>query len=389
MVIRALVLAFASWGAFAAGPVVAQPAAAAPEKVASESSVEAFYAARANALFWFRDDATGAAADKLLFLVRHAELDGLKNAEALADAVGAAMTRRQLADDKFLSSAWVRYVQALHSPATGMTYGDSALVRKMPSPGDVLAEAARAPSLAAHVERIGAVNPLYAALRDEAVKQGAAADPRIRATLNRLRIIPATGRAILVDSASARLWMLEDGKPIDEMKVVVGKKGTPTPLLSGTIHYVTLNPYWNIPTDVVRDSIARLVLKRGVKYLKLARYETVNGFARNADPVDPESINWKAVADGTATAHVRQLPGGNNMMGAMKFGFANDLDIFLHDTPRRHLFAKPRRTLSLGCVRLEHADRLARWLLGREPDRDGEAPEQHVLLAKGVPIYLT
>ena len=76
-------------------------------------------------------------------------------------------------------------------------------------------------------------------------------------------------------------------------------------------------------------------------------------------------------------------------MGAMKFGFANPFDIFLHDTPKKQLFAKDKRTLSMGCIRLEHADVLARWLLGREPVPPSSEPEQHVQLDKGVPVYVT
>jgi murein L,D-transpeptidase YcbB/YkuD len=77
------------------------------------------------------------------------------------------------------------------------------------------------------------------------------------------------------------------------------------------------------------------------------------------------------------------------MMGAMKFSFENADDIFLHDTPHKELFAKAKRTLSLGCVRLEHADRLAQWLLGRDAAPPSDAPEQHVQIDKGVPVYLT
>jgi len=77
------------------------------------------------------------------------------------------------------------------------------------------------------------------------------------------------------------------------------------------------------------------------------------------------------------------------MMGAMKFGFANDFDIFLHDTPKKQLFLKDKRTLSMGCIRLEHAEQLARWVLGKEPVAPSSDPERHVQLDKGVPIYVT
>ena len=43
----------------------------------------------------------------------------------------------------------------------------------------------------------------------------------------------------------------------------------------------------------------------------------------------------------------------------------------------------------MGCIRLEHAEQLARWLLGKEPVAPSSDPEQHVQLDKGVPIFVT
>jgi murein L,D-transpeptidase YcbB/YkuD len=213
----------------------------------------------------------------------------------------------------------------------------------------------------------------------------------VLATLDRLRLIPAKGRAILVDAANAELMMLEDGQVVDRMKVIVGKPDFATPLLAGTIWYVTFNPYWHIPADVAKRKVAPIVLKRGVGYLKLARYQTVAAFGGDKEePVDPSTIDWKAVADGTAVAHIRQLSGPQNMMGKMKFGFVNDYGIFLHDTPHKDLFAKAKRDLSLGCVRLERPEALAKWLLGHEPTPPGDDSEQNVRIGDtGVPIYIS
>ena len=245
-------------------------------------------------------------------------------------------------------------------------------------------------SLSGYVDEVSSVNPLYAALRDEAAKAGGIPDLRVRATLSRLRLVPAKGRAIIVDIPAAKLMMVEDGKVVDSMKVIVGKKAGATPILASTIHYVTFNPVWHIPQDIARVRVAPVVVKRGVGYLTLARYQTVEKFGGEKEvPIDPTTVDWKAVAAGKADVYVRQLSGPQNMMGKVKFGFVNDSGVFLHDTPDKKLFARDRRYLSHGCIRLERPQALAAWLLGPSaPEPSGE-PEELVLVKKGVPIYLT
>jgi murein L,D-transpeptidase YcbB/YkuD len=368
----------------------AQPATVAASAPVTDSDVAPFYAAHPGLLIWLRDTDTRAAATKLEAQLKDAQIDGLADAPALTASVDAALAGGTPADDQRISAAWVRYVQALRRPVGGISYGDPALQLVAPSASAILDRAAAAPSLAAHIDKVAAVNPFYAALRQAAIQQGNAADPHVLATLDRLRLVPADGRAILVDVANAELMVLEDGQVVDSMKVVVGKPDFPTPLLAGTIHYVTLNPYWHIPPDVAKRKVAPIVLKRGVAYLKAARYQTVAAFGGDQEqPVDPASIDWKAVAAGKADAHIRQLTGPNNMMGAMKFGFVNDYGIFLHDTPHKQFFAKAKRNLSLGCVRLEHPERLARWLMGHDPAPASDDAEQQVLLDHGVPVYIS
>ena len=371
--------------------VAVKPAVAVAPMPAADSNVAPFYSAHPGTLVWLRDEGTRAAAAKLVPILKRAPIDGLGDGPKLASSVETAVAGGTAADDQIISTAWVRYVQALKRPVQGVSFGDPALRLKQQSASAILSDAAAAPSLAAHVDAVASPNPLYSALRDAALAGGQQSDPHVVATLDRLRLIPGKGRAILVDVANAQLSMLEDGKTIDTMKVIVGKPDFPTPLLAGTIWYVTYNPYWHIPQDVAKRKVAPIVIKRGVSYLKAARYQTVGGFGGEKEaPIDPASIDWKAVAAGDAEVTIRQLSGPNNMMGKMKFGFANDYGIFLHDTPHKELFAKAKRTLSLGCVRVERPPELAQWLMGHEPDVPGDDSEENVRIGKqGVPIYIS
>ena len=105
--------------------------------------------------------------------------------------------------------------------------------------------------------------------------------------------IPARGRYVLVDAASARLFMMEDGRVRDSMRVIVGKPAAATPALRSTIHYATLNPYWNVPPDLAQKIIAPRVLKDGNVYLTERGYEVVTRFGDKAELIPPEGVDWK------------------------------------------------------------------------------------------------
>jgi murein L,D-transpeptidase YcbB/YkuD len=200
--------------------------------------------------------------------------------------------------------------------------------------------------------------------------------------------IPLHGRYVLVDAASARLYMIEDGRVRDSMRVIVGKPETPTPALKSDLRYETLNPYWHVPADLTQKLIAVRVLQDGPSYLTGRGYEVVSGYTNGAQVLPASSVDWKAVAAGRAQVHVRQRPGPANSLGQIKFDLPNSDGIYLHDTPKKELFAQDARNLSHGCVRLEDAPRLSRWLLGKDPPA-ASVPEQNVLIPQPVPITIS
>jgi murein L,D-transpeptidase YcbB/YkuD len=217
---------------------------------------------------------------------------------------------------------------------------------------------------------------------------GGQIDPRVMASLDRARMSPFQKRYIMVDAASARLYMIDNDRVVDSMRVVVGKPSAQTPMLASTIYYATVNPYWHVGDELVRNLIARNVLDQGFGYLKSHGYQVFNTYGDDAEQIAPDKVDWKAVAAGRQAVEVRQLPGPANSMGDVKFGFPNRYDIYLHDTPNKGLFSQDDRDISHGCIRLEDAQRLGRWLVGRQITASNE-PEKHVLLPTPVPIYIT
>jgi murein L,D-transpeptidase YcbB/YkuD len=161
-------------------------------------------------------------------------------------------------------------------------------------------------------------------------------------------------------------------------------------MMNAFIRYVALNPYWNAPPDIAARKLAPNVLKRGRVYLKEKGYEILSDWSTDARVIDPMSINWQAVVNGTAKVRMRQKPGPANSMGKMKFMFPNAQGIWLHDTPEREKIEEAARLQSNGCVRLEDAPRFARWLFnGRPPRTQGARPEQKANLPAPIPLYIT
>jgi murein L,D-transpeptidase YcbB/YkuD len=213
----------------------------------------------------------------------------------------------------------------------------------------------------------------------------------IARNIDRARALPADlgRRFILVDTAAARLWMYEDGRPVDSMRVIVGRPASQTPMMAAYVRYAVLNPYWNVPPDLVRERIAPNVLSQGLPYLQARGYELLSGYGDDAQPVEPETVDWAAVAAGQQELVVRQRPGAGNMMGAVKYVLPNELGIYLHDTPERQLFQGADRRQSSGCIRLEDAPRLGTWLFGHRLTTASNDPEQRVDLPEPVPVYIT
>lgn len=199
------------------------------------------------------------------------------------------------------------------------------------------------------------------------------------------------GPYILIDAGAARLWMYENGRAVDSMRVIVGEAKTQTPMMAALIRYVSLNPYWNVPPELAQSLVAKNVLQQGLTYLTDRNYEVLSDWGDDAVTLNPSDVDWQAVAAGKQQVRLRRGPGPWNSMGDMKFMLPNDFGIYLHDVPQptKAAFAKDDRAISNGCVRLEDAKRLQKWVFGGTvPVASGE-PDQRVDLPRPIPVYMT
>jgi len=404
MIALASALAVAGPTAAIAADQALAPIAAAPiVSIPTAGSVSALYDQYKLKPIWFKNGGPSVAVTQLTQILRRARLDGLSNGPELAvqieNAVRAASSGNPAdvaAAEQTISAAWVLYVQTIKRPTPGMIYQYDVLKPQGTRTDQILLAASSAPSLEAHVSSVAAVNPVYAGIRDAEwarMQQTGTLDPDPRAVLNleRSRSIPAKGRFVLVDAGGSRLYMYENGVPVDSMKVIVGMPDRPTPMISSVMYYIVYNPYWNAPDHLVRGPIAAKTLAGGMKYFhgKMG-YQVMADWSANSATIPAESINWKDVASGKVRLRVRQDPGPENFMGVLKFPFPNPEDIYLHDTSTPQHFKDADLHQSNGCVRLEDAKRFGRWLLGgRDPVAPGPDPEIQAQVPQPVPIILT
>jgi murein L,D-transpeptidase YcbB/YkuD len=144
-----------------------------------------------------------------------------------------------------------------------------------------------------------------------------------------------------------------------KMNVVDGEaKGFhDTPMFVREMRYVVFRPYWNLPPSIIKKEIVPHLQKSGIEYLAAHDYEATTNGGKVVDDVTVDQVAHLRVA-------IRQKPGPKNSLGLVKFLFPNEYDVYMHSTPELNLFSLSRRDRSHGCVRLQHADQMAVWVLG-------------------------
>ena len=237
----------------------------------------------------------------------------------------------------------------------------------------------------------------YAALQ-KAVTDPAMAESaeKIALNLERWRWMPDElgGRYIIVNIPSFHLEAHQGEQAVLPMKVVVGTNENKTPVFSDKMTTTVFSPYWNVPESIVEGETAPAAA-RDPNFLRRNNIEILRLTKSGATPVDPSTVKWDDPEELKALAF-RQKPGASNALGHVKFLFPNPYNVYLHDTPADALFARPGRAFSHGCVRVEHPEALAKWLLMDDPEwtdnRIVEAmeagEEQQVKLKQEIPVHI-
>ncbi len=186
--------------------------------------------------------------------------------------------------------------------------------------------------------------------------------------LERARWMPGTlpEPHVIVNIPEFRLAFVNGGMDSLSMRVVVGRKVSPSPVFSDVITYVEMNPTWGVPRRLVIDEVVP-GYRRDPEYFAKHHMRALQPSRPEFIELDPSAVNWDSAATDTFQALVRQDAGPENPLGRIKFMCPNEYDVYLHDTPARGYFAEGVRALSHGCVRVERPWDLAEFLLPPSP----------------------
>jgi murein L,D-transpeptidase YcbB/YkuD len=359
---------------------------------------------------WSDGKRTGSQTADLIQALRAADQEGLTPADYHPDELET-LARGPLDETRALDleiQATCRYLTYARHLAHGTTDPeeiDSHWKRAAGAadPPNALQEGITQNQVGPSLSRLAPASPQYQGLKHQLARYRALPrDAHVDATIERIvlnmerwRWMPDDlgARYILVNIPKYHLDVVEGGRSVLGMKVVIGKPASPTPVLADTMTSIVFSPYWNIPPEIARNETLPLV-RKDPSYLDRNNIEVLGG-GEGGGPVDPSSIDWTTTNAGAF--RFRQRPGRGNSLGQVKFIFPNHFNVYLHDTPAQKLFDRVERDFSHGCVRVERPEELARYVLRDQPEWTDDkiraamqaGTEKAVALKQPLPVYLT
>jgi murein L,D-transpeptidase YcbB/YkuD len=166
----------------------------------------------------------------------------------------------------------------------------------------------------------------------------------VAANMERWRWLPRDlGKTyVMVNIPDYSLKVARGDEIVWRTKIVAGKPNTQTPLTSGPMHDVIVNPSWYVPQSIIQNELLPLY---------------------DSDPKIFERMGLEVKRGPDGHINVVQPPGAANALGRIKFAFHNKFQVYLHDTPEKRLFSYERRAFSHGCMRVEDPTKFGEVIL--------------------------
>jgi murein L,D-transpeptidase YcbB/YkuD len=206
---------------------------------------------------------------------------------------------------------------------------------------------------------------------------------KINVTRLKKRTVSLTHRYVVVNIPAQRVEAVDGGVTVSRYVAVVGRPTRPSPVFDPKIINVNFNPYWTVPTDLVRKDLIP-IMQKSPDYLV---QNHIRIFDSRHNEVQASQINW--YSEDAVHYTFRQDPGGFNALGRMRLNLAPDpYDVYMHDTSEKNLFADQFRYDSSGCVRVQNVRQLVYWVLDESKDWPPEAIDTAIESGKQITARL-
>jgi L,D-transpeptidase YcbB len=217
---------------------------------------------------------------------------------------------------------------------------------------------------------------------------------QLELNLERWRWLPRDlgERHIIVNIAGYQMDVMVGDSSVFQSRAMVGQRYRRTPVFSGRMTYLVLNPTWTIPPGILEEDKLPLI-RRDPNYL---RDHHIRVLRHDGREVDPATIDFNRVTRSTGYMF-RMDPWAENPLGQVKFMFPNEHHIYLHDTPEREEFGRTSLAFSSGCIRIENSLEFAEYLLGGWQGWTGDRiraaiaagrVDHTIILPQPVPVHL-
>ena len=319
------------------------------------AAAEAFYQSRNYAPVWLDKGIENARAISAIARLKNADADGLEVSDyKIPTFAGLAPEALAEADLKLTQTVliYARHVQAGRFPYTRVSRNIE-LPQAAPEPADVLNAVAATQDAGKVLDTFSPQHEEYRKLKATLAELRGTAGAKkgdssrqietILVNMERWRWYPRDlGSAhVIVNQPDFTLRVMHDGAQVWTTRIVIGKPSMPTPLLSETMKFITVNPTWHVPPSIVHN-----------EYLP----------ALAQDPTVLSRMGLRVSYSGGGVS-ISQPPGPGNALGRIRFNFPNRFLVYQHDTPDKYYFAHEVRAYSHGCMRVQDPAKYAEVLL--------------------------
>lgn len=367
-----------------------------------DSMIESFYNQNHQQAYWFASRQNLKKGAEWMSLLESSEQYGIVPDKTLTTTLLTSLSRHRDLDeteknlaDRQITGTILAFLKELQEGEVILAY-DEVKVHRDSVYVKQLLDSRPSEHVADLVARLECSDPDYRILKkflNDSISQADTLKQReVILAMNYRRYITANNypEYVLVNIPETEARYYRNHLKILQMRVVAGKKKSPTPLIASFITGIVTFPNWNVPHSIAVKEILPKV-QQDENYLEQNNFDIVDA---KGNLVDDSDLKWKDFTEKNFPYYFRQSSGEDNSLGVLKFNLHNPFSIFLHSTSVPSSFARDSRFLSHGCIRLEKPFDLAIALMRGNIDiaelksgKEGSESKKIALPAK-IPVYL-